>query len=184
MESGEIWDRYRTLDVRNPNSGLAYCLFSLRALIFTAHVVDSNSSVHNAHLSPSSPSCSPLLGHIVEAKLETEHSNPATDTHTHTHAYRPRTKSVRASSHTPHTRCMASSEKALLQALHFYGKYYILYPVGTVAQIKYAPYQGQQPLFEDLAEFLIGAAHFPGDHVLKRVVEFNLLAGAGRLTSW
>jgi hypothetical protein len=157
VESGEIWDRYRTLDLTNPNSGLGYSLFNLQALVYTAHVVDSNPDVCNAllHSSPTSP----LLA--VEEKLENSNDK-----------VRPR--SLLASPEAP-TSCLAYADKAILQALHFYGKYYILYPVGTPAQITYAPYQGQRPVYEGLAEFLVGCCHFPEDHVLQRVVEFNIM---------
>lgn len=107
VECGEIWDRYRTLDEKKPNSGLAYSLFNLRALVYTAHIIDNNRNRKEL-------ACCPQPSQEDQAMRE-----------------------------------------ALLQALHFYGKYYILYPVGTPAHIAYDPYRGQQPLPEGLAEFLV-----------------------------
>ena len=162
VESGEIWDRYRTLDLKNPDSGLAYCLFNLRALVFTAHVVESN-HIECEQLFPSASS--PLLS--IEEKVENSWLHDQAGS---------------SSSHPPHCESptdsyMAYGDNAILQALHFYGKYYILYPVGTPADIQYAPYQGQQPVYADLAEFLVARDHFPEDHVLQRVVAFNLRTG-------
>jgi hypothetical protein len=156
-----MWDRYRTLDAKKPNSGLAYSLFNLRALVFTAHIVDVNHDYITSLLS--STTSSPLKD--AEEKFESSHDD------VNSANFSQESKQLIGA-----PTCMAYAENAILQALHFYGKYYILYPVNTPARISYAPYRDQQPLYEGLAEFLVGCSHFPDDRVLQRVVGLNILA--------
>lgn len=144
VEDGEVWDRSVTFNRDTQDAGLIHCLLNLRALVFTAHIVDINQVAHHKS------ACNVFPPLVIEEKSDWCEKQKITHS------------------------CMLLAERAILQALHFYGKYYILYPVGSEAHISYNPYRGDHPVYEGLAEFIIGRHHFPDDHILQRVLETNL----------
>jgi hypothetical protein len=146
VETGEIWDRYRTLVKPqltkklklSTGTGLHYCMLNLRGLVYTGK---EQSDYHIERINP-------LWRRVAHV--------------------------ARMMKRGPHEEFLHHNNHAILSALKFYAQYYIQYPIGTEARIEYEPYYRQQLGCESMIEFLIGSYHYHDEPLLHQVINENI----------
>jgi hypothetical protein len=152
--SGEIFDRYRTLSAQDegqdkPPCGMHYCLFNLRALVYTAHLCDCNADrclFQSAQL---------LWGCCDGALLQALHFYGPYFTD-----FPPREPGSDAGGG-----CCEGKQP---------GDGGPTQRRGIRVDESYAPYRNQRPDYENLSAFLLASHHFPEDLLLQEVMAVNV----------
>lgn len=75
---------------------------------------------------------------------------------------------------------MTTANDALLNALHYYGDFFIRFPVGSEPQIDYAPYRNQCLPYEAMVHYILAAVHHPQDSIVQHVVSANITEAQNR----
>ena len=143
-ESGEIFDRCRTLSARDEGKprpcGMHYCLFNLRALVYTAHIWDCNveylRSLMDVNVQARMMRCCDdaiLAALQFYGRYYVDYPTGGAE------------EGEGDGGGKEETKC-----------------------------ITYAPYAEQRPDYENLPAFLLGRAHYPSDAVLEEVVATNV----------